>query len=427
MNSVSVRVKALKHGKSTRQLKHDFRINSVDYVDETRSKNNVVLIDSVTTVEELDKKNIEQIERFETAKNRSIRKDANSTVAGIITFGGNDYITKTNDSLNVLDEKAKELVEKIASKYDVETLYLIRHADEAATHYHFQLSNIKNDLSKAQKSTITAELDRTSTSNLQDMAGEVFHDVGFDRGVKKIIRLQRGEPFSNTVHKSVREMHYRLMPTLEKMQTELESANETLEKLKSEIEKQEKYEEKVNQKIEERRSALNLLKESEKDSSEHIKRLQKEIETEEKKRKTCLSRREDAETKLKKIEDKILNAEKLINTKNKFKISEEDLKRRSFSILKKESFSDVAERINNKVSVLAESYDALKIQNAAMEQKLANTVSFRIYETEKEEREKAERELRELKSNKEIQKIIEQQQKEKQDRARAKDIIKDFV
>ena len=60
MNSVSVRVKALKHGKSTRQLKHDFRINSVDYVDETRSKNNVVLIDSVTTVEELDKKNLKQ-------------------------------------------------------------------------------------------------------------------------------------------------------------------------------------------------------------------------------------------------------------------------------------------------------------------------------------------------------------------------------
>ena len=424
-SSVCIRVKPLKHGSS--QLRHDFRISrNISNVDYSRTANNVTLINKVTSVQAMKYEELKQIKRFETAKNQKIKKNANLCVSGIITFGGEDYLNKASNSLDELDKKAKEYVEKIAEKYDVEALYLVRHADEASPHYQFMLSNVKNDLSRSQ-TTMTTELDRTATSQLQDIAGEVFRDVGFDRGVSKKKRLERGEPYANVVHKSVREMQYRLEPALNKMQTELETANETLEKLKAEIEKQEKYEEKVNMKIAERKEALELLQKTELDSSQNIERLKKEIEKEEKKRKTCLSRREDAETKLKMIEDKVLNAEKLINTKEKFKIKTEDLKQKNISFLKKESLDDVAQRLNNKISVLAESYDSMKFKYSTLEQKLANTVSLRVYETEKEAREKAEKELRELKSNKEIQKIIEKRQKEQQDRAREKSIIKDFV
>ena len=225
---VSVRVKSLKHGSS--QLRHDFRIaRNISHVDYSRSKNNVVLINEVTTVQDMRKKELEQIKRFETAKKHKIMHNANLAVSGIITFGGEDYLNKALNSLDELDKKAKEYVEKIANKYDVEALYLVRHADEASPHYQFMLSNVKNDLSRSQ-TTMTTELDRTATSQLQDIAGEVFHDAGFDRGKKKIDRLRDGEPFANTVHKTVQEMHARLIPNLEKLKAELKSSNEELEK-----------------------------------------------------------------------------------------------------------------------------------------------------------------------------------------------------
>lgn len=253
---VSVRIGKLKN--SGGQEKHDFREGYLpDYVDKEKTGDNVVLVDD----RQLPERSGDMEKRYrESHDGRNMRRDANSFLSGIITFS-----EAARDQVNQLppDAQAQELVTKIAEKYQTDVCYIVCHKDESTVHYHFMLEGYdKNGFSVSEK------LDRTALKQVQDLAGEVFREVGIERGVSKVERIQRGEDFSKTVHRSVNELH-------KDLPLELEKKHKELNVLKVRIEK--------NQKLaDEKRADIEKLKQTEGFQTEKLEKLQKTLNTYEK-------------------------------------------------------------------------------------------------------------------------------------------------
>ena len=370
---VSVRLKALKHG--TKQLQHDFRIHSPGYADPSKTPENVVLFGSDMTVEKLHERERAQIQHFEATHNRAFRKDGNLTVSGVITFGGENFSEKTRENLPELDKKAKEFVEKLSAEHGVEPIYLVRHADESTPHYHFQLENVKTrpDLDMGfpetpSKSTMSSELNRDALSKTQDLAGSVFSDLGYERGIKKEIRLEAGEDYASTVHKSVRHFHAELEPRMKD--------------LSEKIEKQERLFNEKQQKIQELESRLSSLKTKELESAQK----EKEIAAIE-------AKIEQSRKTLGTYERRLKETRETFQSLERYKITPDFVEPRSKGYFKKENSSEVALRVNERINKLIERTAALETENKALKEQVRTLPTREDYQLEVERREKAEKRL----------------------------------
>ena len=201
------------------ELGHDARTSKKipKNVDQTRTHLNRVLIGSMTQ-EDLVKSKREQGERIRSFTKKAPRRDANYYIPGIITFS-----KEARNKVNSMppDGQAMKFVEDVSKKHDVKIIYLVRHSDESTTHYHFMLEYVNSD-----GRAVGRKLNKKALSGLQDEAGMVFGSIGLTRGVKKTERLARGEDFSKTVHRSVRQLHDDLPGEIASKKSELDQIQE---------------------------------------------------------------------------------------------------------------------------------------------------------------------------------------------------------
>ena len=193
---VSFRIKNLKSGEASGAMAHDFRKKIPNYVDRDRTPKNAVLFGGPPDV---PASIAAQGERVRSRTGKKIRKDANLFLAGILTFS-RDARSQVNSTPP--DQQAREMAKRFASENRVKLLYLVRHSDETTTHYHCLWENVTSDGESAKNKISPPVL-----SKWQDIAGQVFSEVGIGRGIPKAERIAAGEDASKTIHRSVRKLH----------------------------------------------------------------------------------------------------------------------------------------------------------------------------------------------------------------------------
>ena len=224
---VSVRVKGLRSPQSHGAFGHDSRTGYIPKnVDRSRTHLNTVLIGDMT-LESLSRSREEQEVRIRNYTKKAPRKDANYYISGIITFS-----KEARDDVNSRppDEQAKKFVEDLARSLNLKILYLIRHSDESTNHFHFMLENVDTE-GRAKART----LNKKALSEIQDKAGEFFNQIGIKRGIKKKERLENGEPYSKTVHRSVQQLHVDLPKEISALEEKRDDLKHQTQKIQEKI------------------------------------------------------------------------------------------------------------------------------------------------------------------------------------------------
>lgn len=234
--TISIRLTRLKPKQYHNQLKYDRRENqhTPNYIDKSRSVENVIIIDSkwahITGYEYLDYLNQYRQKVFENGKselkrNRKLAKNNNLAYSGIITFGteAQKIVTVDRERLNQL---YANVVKRICEEYDTGCIQLVAHWDEQAPHAHFVLRMMRKDAT-------LVNLKQNDMRRIQDIAGEVCKEMGYDisRGKSKEERIHDGEPMYKYIHRSVRELHYMLPKAVEEKEKELKSLEEEVAQL----------------------------------------------------------------------------------------------------------------------------------------------------------------------------------------------------
>ena len=102
----------------------------------------------------------------------------NWSITGIITFSEGSVKDVPNDKLLELGKKA---VRKISAELGVKPLYVSLHLDEKTAHLHYQLENLNRETGR----TVARTIKRGTLTKLQDIAGEIFGEVGLSRGLSR--------------------------------------------------------------------------------------------------------------------------------------------------------------------------------------------------------------------------------------------------
>ena len=68
----------------------------------------------------------------------------------------------------------KKAVRKIAAELNVKPIYISLHLDEKTPHLHYQLENLNRETGR----TVARTIKKPVLSKLQDIAGEVFSEIG---------------------------------------------------------------------------------------------------------------------------------------------------------------------------------------------------------------------------------------------------------
>lgn len=288
----------MKPNKYHNQLKHDRRDNKYipKYIDKSRSGENVVIVDSklahITGYQYLEYLNKHRQHIFESGESglkrkRLLTKNNNIAYSGIITFG-----TEAQKIVMADRERLKKLyenvVKRICQEYGTGCIQLIAHFDEQAPHAHFVLRMMNKD-------GTLLDLKQKDMKHIQDIAGEVCGEMGFDiaRGKPKEERIRDGEPMHKYVHRSVRELHHVLPNAIEEREAEKNRLEEEIARLATvkqnlvaEIRNLEEQRDKRIKDIEDKERLIvkaqrqrDELKRQGEEESEKVKRLEKRIAT----------------------------------------------------------------------------------------------------------------------------------------------------
>ncbi|WP_368484835.1 plasmid recombination protein, partial [Salipiger sp. HF18] len=156
------------------------------------------------------------------------KQNAPVIMAGIITFG--TVAAELFGSLTVDQQDAafRELAKAVASELDTSLESLVVHLDETTIHAHFTVRAYTDaglSMSEAAK--------RGTLSRLQDLAAEVMqgYHSGIERGHRKWDRIAAGAEYPDTLHRSVRELHYDLPLEIDALRQQSAQANRELETL----------------------------------------------------------------------------------------------------------------------------------------------------------------------------------------------------
>ena len=227
-NTVMVHLQRLNKLKAKHQIKHDMRQldenekRKLGYIDFSKSHENSIIIPHKSLDEIID--HIMSMRRVKT----KLRKDAAILWSGVTGFGfqAQQKIAELDKSKQ--DELFFEIAKAVANHINSELEAVIVHRDESAIHSHFAVyPHDRTGKSLSQTLTIYR------LSELQDVAYDVVRKMGYDiqRGVKKYERIEAGDEYWKTVHRSVRQLHADLPRELEQMKLKVSTEKANLEKL----------------------------------------------------------------------------------------------------------------------------------------------------------------------------------------------------
>ena len=203
--AISVRIKALTRGKASGQRRHDLRIGyQPKYVDQARSHLNRVLIEPPATAD-LAQRTVDRREAGRIPdpgkKQRALRSNAAVATMGIITFGRAAQEIIRAAPIADQDAAYRAVAGALADRYGVDVLGLVVHEDEEAPHAH-----IFFDARTTSGESFAREM---RGSEVQDLAAAAIreHFPTIERGVRRSVRVARGEGRNRTTNRTVRELH----------------------------------------------------------------------------------------------------------------------------------------------------------------------------------------------------------------------------
>ena len=232
---VSTRIKAVGSAKAVQGLMHDTRFTVPGYLrrdpevkfhsfnedftigfngeknDEIKAYCRAAIMDSVREQQKVYKEKVGQKADLE----------GNWTITGVLTFSEHSINDVDNDKLLELGKKA---VRKIAAELNVKPIYISLHLDEKTPHLHYQLENLNRETGR----TVARTIKKPVLSKLQDIAGDVFSEIGLKRGQSRDTTGKR--------YKTVAEGHREELKQNEKriaeMREEIKMYQEELKELK---------------------------------------------------------------------------------------------------------------------------------------------------------------------------------------------------
>lgn len=228
----SVRIQARTLSQAYGQRRHDFRVGEQpEYVDPSRSDLNRYLMQPRPLPD--IKREIVALRKQAKAQ-REIKSNAAIVTAGIITFGHEAQVFFNRLTPDQQDDAFRELASAIADRLQTSLESLSVHLDESAIHCHFEL-RAYTDLGQP----ISKTANRPVTSILQDLAATILakYCPEIERGYKKWDRVAAGADISETINRSVKELHHDLPFEIAAKQKELEEIQATIQDLVNSAEK----------------------------------------------------------------------------------------------------------------------------------------------------------------------------------------------
>jgi hypothetical protein len=225
---LSVRIKF----KNSGEYSHDFRLKETKNADPSKKHLNKVIISQIDSPSSQNlgffqrlfkilKSSVKSTYQEKTGK--KWRKNSKQYITGVISFSDYANAHKTQD-LESLDKSAADFLKSFKEQYNLREdalVYLIRHSDEISQHYHFTVLNQDKD-----GNTLNKRINRTETAKIQDLAGVSFGEMGIDRGISKVERIQAGD--FNVVNQNLDVLRSNLRPELEQKQKQLKSLDLTI-------------------------------------------------------------------------------------------------------------------------------------------------------------------------------------------------------
>lgn len=193
------------------QIRHDLRRGpQPSYVDKKRSHLNRVLIQPSTPGQ---MRKIARERRALRDTQRAMKSNSAIATRGVITFGSKAAQLFEKLTQKQQDQVFREVAEAVAKRLSTSLHGLVVHLDEATIHAHYQLAAYDMDGNPISKTTRPALL-----SELQDITAEIMarQCPGIERGTRYGDRIAAGADYSETLHKSVKELHRDLPADLER-------------------------------------------------------------------------------------------------------------------------------------------------------------------------------------------------------------------
>lgn len=173
-------------------------------------------------------------------RKRGLRSDTAVGISGIVTFGREAQEIIRDLSPEEQDQRYRQVVEGIADSLGTSVAGLVVHLDETAPHAHFVLQGIGREGKAVRAAHSVIDI-----RALQDLAGEVYADLGITRGENRIAKQRRlveeeglspEEAWGEVTHKTVATLHATLGPDLDKARQKVRAEEEKAQALQQERE-----------------------------------------------------------------------------------------------------------------------------------------------------------------------------------------------
>lgn len=224
--AISIRLGSRTYGQVSGSRNHDLRLGRIPkYVNQEQSRLNDILIKPATALEFRDTCEKRRANREVGKARRGLRSDAAVVRDGIITFG--TEAQKVFESLDrqTQNEAFTAVAEGIANRLKTTLAGLVVHRDETAIHAHFDLVAVN-----IEGHPISQVNSQSDFGRLQDLAAEIIAQFApqIERGHKKYDRLRAGANYSDTVHRSVKQLHEDLPLEIETRKLALAKLNKNI-------------------------------------------------------------------------------------------------------------------------------------------------------------------------------------------------------
>ncbi|KIN69539.1 Plasmid recombination enzyme [Sulfitobacter donghicola DSW-25 = KCTC 12864 = JCM 14565] len=218
------------------QRRHDFRIGKQPaYVDGDRTELNRHLME-LRPLPDIQREN--EALRKRAGRTRKMKSNAAVVTAGIVTFGhtAQEVFNRLPEELQ--DRAFRELAQEIAVLLKTSLEALVVHLDETAIHAHFTLRAYNDDGEPISNATRLGDM-----SALQDLAAEVMQRYApeIERGNKKQARLKAGANYSDTLHRTVKQLHEDLPLEKAMLEAEIEAMSQEINEQKASVAKTQRH------------------------------------------------------------------------------------------------------------------------------------------------------------------------------------------
>jgi len=231
-NAVSVRIEPKAMAKAKFQRRHDFRIGlQPAYVDGDRTELNRHLME-LRPLPDIQREN--EALRKRAGRTRKMKSNAAVVTAGIVTFGHNAQEVFNRLPAETQDRAFRELAQEIAAQLNTSLEALVVHLDETVIHAHFTMRAYNDAGEPISNATRLGDM-----AALQDLAAEVMQRYApeIERGNKKQARLEAGAKYSDTLHRTVKQLHEDLPLEKAALEAEIEAMSQEINIQKASVAK----------------------------------------------------------------------------------------------------------------------------------------------------------------------------------------------